>query len=64
MFENLDTGKVFVIDVENTTVTHSFYDDGCVEGCSVAASPNGRWIACGSNTGKFILRNAVLVYYC
>ena len=30
---------------------HCFTDEGCVTGTTVAISPNGRYVACGSDSG-------------
>lgn len=43
--------QVFVWDVRSRRARCNFTDDGCIRGSAIAASPNGRYLACGSNTG-------------
>ena len=40
-----------VWDVRQRQSRKLFFDDGCIIGTSIACSPNGRYLACGSNTG-------------
>lgn len=42
-----DDGEVYVWDVRSSRCFHRFTDDGCVKGTSIAASPNGQFLACG-----------------
>lgn len=44
-------GEVFIWDVGSARCVHRFSDDGCVKATSIAASPNGQYLACGSHSG-------------
>lgn len=44
-------GKVYVWDMATRDCVHCFTDDGCVLGNTVAVSPSGRYVACGSDSG-------------
>ena len=44
-------GQVYVWDLNTRDCIHRFIDDGCVKGTSLVVSPNGRHIACGSDSG-------------
>ena len=44
-------GKVYVWDVPSRRCVHRFTDEGCVIGNRVGVSPNGHYIACGSDSG-------------
>lgn len=44
-------GQVYVWDLNTRDCIHRFIDDGCVRGTSLAVSPNGRHVACGSDSG-------------
>ncbi|KAM4716793.1 U3 small nucleolar RNA-associated protein 18 homolog [Anableps anableps] len=50
-FINSEEGEVYVWDVRSSRCLNRFTDDGCVKGTSIAASPNGRYLACGSQAG-------------
>lgn len=50
-FVNSEDGEVFVWDIRSSRCLNRFTDDGCVRGTSIAASPNGRYLACGSQAG-------------
>uniref|UniRef100_H3BXR2 U3 small nucleolar RNA-associated protein 18 homolog n=1 Tax=Tetraodon nigroviridis TaxID=99883 RepID=H3BXR2_TETNG len=51
IFAHSDEGDVYVWDVRSRRCVNSFTDDGCVSGTSIAASLNGRHLACGSRAG-------------
>lgn len=42
---------MFVWDMDSRMCVHRFYDDGCVDGASIAMSPNNQYLACGSSSG-------------
>jgi len=46
-----DQGKVFIWDLRQQALWHSFFDDGAVRGASMAISKDGAYLACGANTG-------------
>uniref|UniRef100_M4AWV2 U3 small nucleolar RNA-associated protein 18 homolog n=1 Tax=Xiphophorus maculatus TaxID=8083 RepID=M4AWV2_XIPMA len=50
-FVNSEEGEVFVWDVRSSRCLSRFMDDGCVKGTAIAASPDGRYLACGSQAG-------------
>ncbi|XP_055838247.1 U3 small nucleolar RNA-associated protein 18 homolog [Episyrphus balteatus] len=43
--------KVSIFDIRRQRVMHTFADDGCIKGQSLAISPDGKLIACGSCEG-------------
>ncbi|XP_075871462.1 U3 small nucleolar RNA-associated protein 18 homolog isoform X1 [Nelusetta ayraudi] len=52
VFVHSEQGQVCVWDVRGSSrCVSSFLDDGCVRGTSIAASPDGRYLACGSQSG-------------
>ncbi|XP_067427022.1 U3 small nucleolar RNA-associated protein 18 homolog [Thunnus thynnus] len=51
VFTNSEEGEVYVWDMRSSRCVNRFTDDGCVKGTSIAASPNGRYLACGSQSG-------------
>ncbi|GLD73150.1 U3 small nucleolar RNA-associated protein 18 homolog, partial [Lates japonicus] len=51
VFVNSEEGEVYVWDVRSSRCVNRFTDDGCVKGTSIAASPNGQYLACGSDSG-------------
>ncbi|XP_047212174.1 U3 small nucleolar RNA-associated protein 18 homolog [Girardinichthys multiradiatus] len=51
VFVNSEEGEVYVWDMRSSRCLHRFTDDGCVKGTSIAASLNGRYLACGSQAG-------------
>ncbi|XP_015830006.3 U3 small nucleolar RNA-associated protein 18 homolog [Nothobranchius furzeri] len=51
LFVNSEEGEVCVWDVRNSQCINRFSDDGCVRGTSIATSRNGRYLACGSQSG-------------
>lgn len=46
-----DNGQVYIFDMSSWSCVHSFFDEGCVQGTTIAFSPNGRFLACGSSSG-------------
>ncbi|XP_054463843.1 U3 small nucleolar RNA-associated protein 18 homolog [Anoplopoma fimbria] len=50
VFANSGTG-VYVWDMRSSRCVNRFTDEGCVRGTSIAASPNGHYLACGSQSG-------------
>ncbi|XP_058510038.1 U3 small nucleolar RNA-associated protein 18 homolog isoform X1 [Solea solea] len=52
VFVQSEQGQVYMYDVRRASRCVSvFSDDGCVRGTSIAASPDGRYLACGSQSG-------------
>ncbi|XP_061556095.1 U3 small nucleolar RNA-associated protein 18 homolog [Phycodurus eques] len=51
VFANSEDGEVYVWDVRSSRCVSKFADDGCVTGTAIAASPDGRYLACGSQAG-------------
>lgn len=46
-----DGSSVSIFDVRQQRMMHSFLDDGCIHGCSLAVSPNEKMLATGSSEG-------------
>ncbi len=44
-------GRVFVWDMNIRECVHSFVDEGCIHGTTIAISPNNEYVACGSDSG-------------
>ncbi|XP_056010780.1 U3 small nucleolar RNA-associated protein 18 homolog [Ostrea edulis] len=51
MYSHGVEGDVYVWDLDRRDCIHRFYDDGCTHGTSIAISPNGQYLACGSYSG-------------
>uniref|UniRef100_A0A8C2ZNP1 U3 small nucleolar RNA-associated protein 18 homolog n=1 Tax=Cyclopterus lumpus TaxID=8103 RepID=A0A8C2ZNP1_CYCLU len=51
VFANSEDGEVYVWDMRSSRCVNRFTDEGCVKGTSIAASPNGQYLACGSQSG-------------
>ncbi|XP_041859481.1 U3 small nucleolar RNA-associated protein 18 homolog [Melanotaenia boesemani] len=51
VFANSEEGEVYVWDMRSSRCVNRFTDEGCVKGTSIAASRNGRYLACGSQSG-------------
>ncbi|XP_039979990.1 U3 small nucleolar RNA-associated protein 18 homolog isoform X2 [Xiphias gladius] len=51
VFVNSEEGEVYVWDMRSSRCVNRFTDDGCVKGTSIAASRNGQYLACGSQSG-------------
>ncbi|KAG7219075.1 hypothetical protein INR49_019349 [Caranx melampygus] len=51
VFVNSEEGEVYVWDMRSSRCVNRFTDDGCVKATSIAASPNGQYLACGSQSG-------------
>ena len=59
MLTHGDDGYVYVWDFRRTaSCLHKFVDDGCINGTSISASPDSRFIACGSAAGILNLYDA------
>ena len=44
-------GEVYVWDIKSRRCIHKFKDEGCIKATALAVSPDGLYIACGSNSG-------------
>ncbi|KAG7272698.1 hypothetical protein CRUP_029637 [Coryphaenoides rupestris] len=51
VFAQSEEGEVYVWDMRSSRCLNKFADDGCVKGTSIAASRNGQYLACGSQSG-------------
>uniref|UniRef100_A0A3B3Z942 U3 small nucleolar RNA-associated protein 18 homolog n=1 Tax=Periophthalmus magnuspinnatus TaxID=409849 RepID=A0A3B3Z942_9GOBI len=51
VFSSSEEGEVFVWDLRSSRCLNRFTDDGCVKSTSISTSPNGRYLACGSQSG-------------
>ncbi|XP_031562119.1 U3 small nucleolar RNA-associated protein 18 homolog isoform X2 [Actinia tenebrosa] len=51
MFSTGSDGEVYIWDMNTRTCLHKFTDDGCLMGTSLAASKDGQYLACGSDSG-------------
>ncbi|XP_008285805.1 U3 small nucleolar RNA-associated protein 18 homolog isoform X1 [Stegastes partitus] len=51
IFANSEEGEVYVFDLRSSRCVNKFSDDGCVRASSIAASRNGQYLACGSQSG-------------
>jgi U3 small nucleolar RNA-associated protein 18 len=51
MLSSGSDGQVYVWDLRTWRCRHVFTDDGCVNATSIAASADGSYIACGSDSG-------------
>ncbi|KAK5914654.1 hypothetical protein CgunFtcFv8_009077 [Champsocephalus gunnari] len=51
VFANSEEGEVYVWDLRSSRCVSRFSDEGCVTGTSIAASRDGRYLACGSQSG-------------
>lgn len=51
MYTHGNGGDVLTWDINNRVCVHKFYDDGCIDGMSIALSPNNQYLACGSSSG-------------
>ncbi|XP_034448647.1 U3 small nucleolar RNA-associated protein 18 homolog isoform X2 [Hippoglossus hippoglossus] len=51
IFVNSEEGEVYMWDVRSSRCVNKFTDEGCVKGTSIAASRNGQYLACGSQSG-------------
>ncbi|XP_045592032.2 U3 small nucleolar RNA-associated protein 18 homolog [Procambarus clarkii] len=51
MYTHGDGGDVLVWDMVSLTCVHRFFDDGCIDGTSIAVSPSNQYLACGSSSG-------------
>lgn len=51
VFAQSEDGEVYVWDMRSSRCVNRFTDEGCVKGTSIAASRNGQYLACGSQSG-------------
>ena len=51
LFSHGTGGQVYIWDVKQERLVNKFYDEGAVIGTAVAASPNGQFLAAGSESG-------------
>lgn len=51
VFSSSDDGEVYVWDLRSSRCLNRFTDDGCVKSTAMAASPDGRYLATGSQSG-------------
>ncbi|OWF54383.1 U3 small nucleolar RNA-associated protein 18 homolog [Mizuhopecten yessoensis] len=51
MYSHGDDGEVYIWDMSTRDCVHRFVDEGCTKGTSIAASPNGQYLSCGSYSG-------------
>ena len=55
-------GRVYVWDVRQRRCRHVFVDEGCVKSTALAVSPNGQFVACGSDAGVVNVYEAATCY--
>ncbi|KAM3863934.1 U3 small nucleolar RNA-associated protein 18 homolog [Diretmus argenteus] len=51
VYANSEEGEVYVWDMRSSRCLNKFTDEGCVKGYAIAASSNGQYLACGSQSG-------------
>ncbi|XP_077386008.1 U3 small nucleolar RNA-associated protein 18 homolog [Festucalex cinctus] len=51
VFANSEDGEVYVWDARSSRCVSRFVDHGCVASTAIAASADGRYLACGSQAG-------------
>ncbi|XP_062336775.1 U3 small nucleolar RNA-associated protein 18 homolog [Osmerus eperlanus] len=51
VFASSEEGEVYVWDSRSSRCLGRFTDEGCIRGTSMTASPNGHYLACGSQSG-------------
>ncbi|XP_034046663.1 U3 small nucleolar RNA-associated protein 18 homolog isoform X2 [Thalassophryne amazonica] len=51
VFASSEEGEVYVWDLRSSRCVNKFIDDGCVKATSIATSPDGQYLACGSQSG-------------
>ncbi|XP_048589194.1 U3 small nucleolar RNA-associated protein 18 homolog isoform X2 [Nematostella vectensis] len=51
MYSTGSDGEVYVWDMTTRSCVHKFVDDGCLTGTALAASKDGKYLACGSDSG-------------
>lgn len=57
LFSHGKESEVNVFDIRKQQFIHRFIDDGCINGSSIAVSPNGRLVAAGSEQGVVNIYN-------
>ncbi|XP_053309006.1 U3 small nucleolar RNA-associated protein 18 homolog [Spea bombifrons] len=58
IISNSDDGCVYIWDVNSRKCLNKFVDDGSIRGTTIALSGDGRYLACGSNTGVVNIYNS------
>lgn len=51
MYSAGDDGEVYVWDMNTRSCVHKFRDEGCLNATTLAASRDGQYLACGSDSG-------------
>lgn len=51
MFSFGGDGEVYIWDMKSKRCKHKFRDEGCLKGTCIDVSKDGRYVACGSNSG-------------
>ena len=51
-------GKVYVWDMSARECVNVFVDEGCINGTTIAVSPDSQYVACGSSSGVVNLYSA------
>ncbi|XP_074552705.1 U3 small nucleolar RNA-associated protein 18 homolog [Halichoeres trimaculatus] len=51
VFASSEEGEVYLWDMRSSRCLNRFTDNGCVKATSITASRNGRYLACGSQSG-------------
>lgn len=62
LYSHGDGGEVYVWDMHSRSCIHRFTDDGCIVGTSLAVSPNGQYLACGSSSGVVNIYEGTSIY--
>jgi len=50
-------GQIYIWDIGTRKCIHRYIDDGCLQGTTLAISPNGKYQAAGSNSGVVNIYN-------
>eukprot|EP00794_Sanderia_malayensis_P007312 gene7313-8130_t len=50
-------GEVYIWDMKSKRCKHKFRDEGCLKGTCIDVSKDGRFVACGSNSGVVNIYN-------
>lgn len=51
MYSSGDDGEVYVWDMNTRSCVHKFRDEGCLTSTALAASRDGQYLSCGSDSG-------------